>query len=104
MKLSQAKAIAKAAITVKTDTLDCVPYLVSGAGIGKTSIVHEIAKELGIGCQILSLAQYDAGELAGWVLPNADGEMARVSYSLMSYHKHQYPIKTLPHSWSMRDA
>ena len=74
MKLSQAKAIAKAAITVKTDTLDCVPYLVSGAGIGKTSVVHEIAKELGIGCQILSLAQYDAGELAGWVLPNADGE------------------------------
>ena len=48
MKLSQAKAIAKAAITVKTDTLDCVPYLVSGAGIGKTTVVHEIANELGI--------------------------------------------------------
>ena len=74
MKLSQAKAIAKAAITVKTDTLDCVPYLVSGAGIGKTTVVHEISNELGIDCQILSLAQYDAGELAGWVLPNADGE------------------------------
>ena len=74
MKLSQAKAIAKAAITVKTDTLSCVPYLVSGAGIGKTSVVHEIADEIDGDCQILSLAQYDAGELAGWVLPNADGE------------------------------
>lgn len=80
MKLSQAKNIVKAAINHAMSLKDgrdaqyLVPYLVSGAGIGETTCVTDIAKELGIQCSILSLAQYDAGELAGWVVPSDDGE------------------------------
>lgn len=80
MKLSQAKDITTKAVTFARnlkggrDAQYVVPYLVSGPGVGKTSIVKEIAEELSIGCEILSLAQYDAGELGGWPVPAKDGE------------------------------
>ena len=67
MKLTQAKAICEAAIDFAMNTKNgrdaqyVVPYLVSGAGIGKTTLVKDIAASKGIGCEILSLAQYDAG-------------------------------------------
>jgi|TARA_R110000796_G_scaffold97631_2_gene204741 hypothetical protein len=80
MKLTQAKAICEAAIDFAMNTKNgrdaqyVVPYLVSGAGIGKTTLVKDIAASKGIGCEILSLAQYDAGELGGWAVPSDDGE------------------------------
>jgi hypothetical protein len=80
MKLSQAQSIVEAAIDFAfklkkgRDAQYVVPYLVSGAGIGKTTTVKDIADRRGIGCEILSLAQYDAGELGGWPVPSQDGE------------------------------
>ena len=80
MKLSQAQSITEAAIDFAfklkqgRDAQYVVPYLVSGAGIGKTTSVKDIAERRGIGCEILSLAQYDAGELGGWPGPSPDGE------------------------------
>ena len=79
MKLSQAKDIIEATIdnnlNLKNgrDAQYVVPYLVGGAGLGKTTVVSDIAKERGLELNILSLAQYDAGELAGWPVPDKDG-------------------------------
>ncbi len=80
MKLSQAQAITEAAIEFAMGLKDgrdaqyVVPYLMSGAGIGKTTLIKDIAAKRKIGCEIVSLAQYDAGELGGWALPSDDGE------------------------------
>ena len=80
MKLSQAQAITEAAIDFAMGLKDgrdaqyVVPYLMSGAGIGKTTLIKDIAAKRKIGCEIVSLAQYDAGELGGWALPSDDGE------------------------------
>ena len=80
MKLSQAQSITEAAIDFAfklkqgRDAQYVVPYLVSGAGIGKTTSVKDIAARRKIGCEILSLAQYDAGELGGGPVPSPDGE------------------------------
>jgi hypothetical protein len=80
MKLSQATAITEAAIdfalSLKNgrDAQYVVPYWVSGAGIGKTTAVKDIAARRKIPCHILSLAQYDAGELGGWPVPAKDGD------------------------------
>jgi hypothetical protein len=86
MKLSQAKAIATAAIKnamalpiTARDAQYVVPYLISGAGLGKTSTAQEIAADLDVPLVILSLAQYDYSEIAGWTLPNDDKtQMVRV--------------------------
>jgi hypothetical protein len=86
MKLSQAKAIAmfaiKGAMTLPKTARDAqyvVPYLISGAGLGKTSTAIEIGEELDVPVVILSLAQYDYSEIAGWTLPNDDKtQMVRV--------------------------
>jgi hypothetical protein len=78
MRISQAKAIVEASIDSQTkhangrDAQRPIPYLVGGAGLGKTSVVQSIANERGIGLNILSLAQYDAGELAGWLVADGD--------------------------------
>lgn len=79
MKLTQAKTIVTAALQAamslpKTarDAEYVVPYLMSGAGLGKTSTVQQIAAEMGVDLIILSLAQYDYTEIAGWTLPNED--------------------------------
>ncbi len=80
MKLSQAETIIEAAIdhalAIKggRDAEYIVPYLESGAGIGKTTTVKSVATKRDMDCHILSLAQYDAGELAGWPVPSKDGE------------------------------
>ena len=78
MRISQAKAIVEASIDSQTkhangrDAQRPIAYLVGGAGLGKTSIVQSIANEREIGLNILSLAQYDAGELAGWLVADGD--------------------------------
>ena len=86
MKLSQAKAIAteavKSAMALTHKARDAqyvVPYFLSGAGLGKTSTAQEIAADLDVSLVILSLAQYDYSEIAGWTLPNDDKtQMVRV--------------------------
>ena len=78
MRISQAKAIVEASIDSQTkhangrDAQRPIAYLVGGAGLGKTSVVQGIANEREIGLNILSLAQYDAGELAGWLVADGD--------------------------------
>jgi len=80
MKLSQARNIVTSAIhhawSLKNgrDAQYVVPYLISGPGIGKTTTVQDIAAAEGVQCQILSLAQYDAGELGGWPVPSKTGD------------------------------
>jgi hypothetical protein len=80
MKLSQARNIVTSAVhhawSLKNgrDAQYVVPYLISGPGIGKTTTVQDIAAEEGVQCQILSLAQYDAGELGGWPVPSKTGD------------------------------
>ena len=79
MKLSQAQAIVEKAITHALDLKDArdaqyvVPYLIGGAGLGKTTIVKDVAASMNMQCSIMSLAQYDAGELGGWPVPSKDG-------------------------------
>ena len=79
MKLSLASEIVESAIrwnmsnTNGHDAENIVPYLVGGPGLGKTTIVKDICKDMGIDCSVLSLAQYDPGELGGWPVPSADG-------------------------------
>ena len=87
MRLSTAKNIVKRAIEAQLDLAKnpdasesraIVPYLQGKVGIGKSSTVHQAAFELGqklgikIYVQMISLAQYDPAEIAGWLLPNDD--------------------------------
>ena len=55
MQLSQAKNIIEASIINqilpdKTDSSRAVPYIVGGPGLGKTTIVKQIAKEQNMAC------------------------------------------------------
>jgi hypothetical protein len=79
MRISQAKAIVEASIDSQMkhangrDAQRPIAYLVGGAGLGKTTIVQQIAEDRGISLKTVSLAQYDAGELAGWLVNDGDG-------------------------------
>ena len=80
MKLSTAKTIGQKCINNNLslagknarDPQFIIPYLEGGAGLGKTTVVGDITKEMGIGMTIVSLAQYDPAEIAGWTVPNKD--------------------------------
>ena len=84
MKLSQAAMITERAINFALDLKDgrdaqyIVPYLIGGAGLGKTTMVKDATKRVAadrkvdMECRILSLAQYDPAEIAGWLIPNED--------------------------------
>ena len=79
MRISNARAIVEACIDSQMkhsngrDAQRPIPYLVGSSGLGKTTIVQQIAKDRGIGLKIVSLAQYDAGELGGWLINDGDG-------------------------------
>ena len=83
MKLSQAKNIVMASIDSQIqnangrDAERVIPYLIGGAGLGKTSVVQQIAEEREHGCYVLSLSQFDAAELAG-IIALVDGEAKRI--------------------------
>ena len=72
-RISEAKEILHAVIkqNIELKKQGCnpaelnTPYLISEPGIGKTSIVEQVAKELGIGFQQVILAQYDPADLGG---------------------------------------
>ena len=83
MKLSQAKNIVAASIDSQIqnatgrDAQRVIPYLIGGAGLGKTSVIQQIAEERDHGCYILSLAQFDAAELGG-IIALIDGDAKRI--------------------------
>ena len=54
------------------ESLHIVPILMSLPGIGKTSIMECIAKELGIELRTVVLAQFDSGELGGFPVLSED--------------------------------
>jgi len=74
MQLSVAKNIIEKSIHSQIDLAKgcdssrVIPYLVSEPGLGKTSIVKTVARENNMSCRVLTLAQYDAGEIAGWLI------------------------------------
>jgi len=85
MKLSQAFALIEASYQSQTsgNALESVVLsYMSSPGQGKTSIVHQFVESKrqdneNFGLVILSLAQYDAGEIAGWLVEQA-GQMVRL--------------------------
>lgn len=52
------------------------PMLWGVAGLGKTTIVQDVAADLDIDCRVVMLGQYDAGELGGFPILK-DGQMFR---------------------------
>lgn len=84
MKLSQAQTIVESAINFNMDLSDgrdaqyIVPMLMGGAGLGKTTMVKGATsrvaeqREVPMECRIVSLAQYDPTEIAGWTIPSED--------------------------------
>ena len=84
MKISVAKEIVKEILLQnlanhkKANYKIVVPYLVGLAGVGKTSIIYQIAEEISeaikenFGVAELPLAQHSETDVAGWALPNAD--------------------------------
>ena len=84
MKLSQAQTIVESAINFNMDLSDgrdaqyIVPYPVGGAGLGKTTMMKQatanVSEQRGVPmeCRIISLAQYDPTEIAGWTIPSED--------------------------------
>lgn len=71
MRLSIAKNIIQASVEANLklsgNTSEyTTPMLWGVAGLGKTTLVHDIAGELDMECRVVILAQYDAGELGGF--------------------------------------
>ena len=81
MKLSQAQQIISASVESNMtingwSSKRIVPMLWGIPGLGKSTIVRAVAEALGIDCIVINLAEYDAGELAGYPMLK-DGEMVR---------------------------
>ena len=55
------------------DQARVVPYLVSGAGVGKSSAVKQACERSGRGLEILHLATYNPTQVGGDKIPNKDG-------------------------------
>lgn len=88
MKLSQARSITVSAIKEAIDlnatgrgrdAQYIIPYWVSGPGIGKTTMIKDIAKSMGLKPVALLGSQYDPAELAGWALPVEGGDRMKRS-------------------------
>jgi hypothetical protein len=56
-----------------------IPFWISAAGIGKTTALRDLAKELGLTPITLMGSQYDPAELAGWSLPMQGGDRMKRS-------------------------
>jgi hypothetical protein len=89
MRLKDAIAIATACIknnlalagTNARDEEYLIPYLIGHPGVGKTTGLRNAVRDLDptLEFYILSLAQYDPAELAGWNVPK-EGEEVMVKY------------------------
>lgn len=89
MRLSDAKTAVRAAIdfnlalaqTGGRHAQTLVPYLEGPPGMGKTSIIEQIAEDIGARCEVIRLCDYEPSDLSGWVVadPNKkDGEIKMV--------------------------
>jgi len=80
MKISQAKALIKTivennvALQAANNNDYLVPYLVSIPGLGKSTIIKDVAEELGIENRVVILAQFDAGELGGFPVVDKEND------------------------------
>lgn len=82
MKLSQAATVVRKAVEsnlelsrgkrVARDAEYVTPILTGAPGLGKTSIVEQVAKELDIKLEKVILAQFEPGELAGFPIVKGD--------------------------------
>jgi hypothetical protein len=86
MKLSSASTVVEKAILFNASLSPelfqgyILPHLEGPPGIGKTSIVHQVAKKLNATVNVLNLADREPSDILGWRVPNADGtEMKHVS-------------------------
>ena len=56
-----------------------IPYLQGLPGIGKTSIIYQVAESLGMDVFVVRLSEYEPSEMAGWNIPNEDNtQMVRI--------------------------
>jgi hypothetical protein len=83
MKISQAMTVTERMLTQQWELLErgeyrdsemVVPYPEGSPGLGKTAIAHHLSRKFDCELQIMSLAQYDAGELGGWKVPNKESD------------------------------
>ena len=79
MNIDQAKTVVstilqknKEAASNRDFASNIIPYMVSAPGIGKTSVVEELAEELGWDLITVPLASYDAAEIAGFPIPDKE--------------------------------
>lgn len=71
MRLSTAQAIIRASVEANgklsgRTSQYTTPMLWGVAGLGKTTLVQDVAADLDMDCEVVILAQYDAGELGGF--------------------------------------
>jgi hypothetical protein len=81
MKLTQARNIVKSMIqhnlslkSAASNAEHLIPMLWSSPGEGKTTMVEDLAKELGLHLETVIVAQFDYAELGGFPKLSADGE------------------------------
>lgn len=87
MNINQAKEIVKAIVQHNIDAKAegantgrlMTPQLVSDPGIGKSSVVEQVAEELGLEFRVVMLASYDSGELGG--MPYLDEDSGSKQYA-----------------------
>ena len=79
MKLSETKAIVKSFVQHNlalpegsSNAKYLIPMLTSLPGEGKSSMIEDLAKELGMEIQTLMPSQFDAGELGGFPIVNKE--------------------------------
>jgi len=79
MNIHECKKVVSAIIEYNLNSIDdgdysrnIVPMLVSKPGIGKTSIIEQICKEEEYHLEVIPLASYDAGEIAGFPMLNKE--------------------------------
>lgn len=80
MKISETKTLIKSVIEYNIECFTrgkghrdfVVPFLQGDPGIGKTAAPRQVGRELEIPVRTTIVAQYDAGELAGFPMPDYD--------------------------------
>ena len=74
-------------VQAKEAIIDCikaklVPFLTGSPGMGKSSIIHEIAEEYNLEIIDVRLSQCDPSDLLGF--PSVDSETGKASYKPMA--------------------
>jgi hypothetical protein len=82
MNINECKAVVKEILVYNLSNNDAkdygrniIPLLVSKPGLGKTSVVEQIAEEEGYHLFTIPLASYDAGEIAGFPMLDKENKV-----------------------------